>query len=107
MFEIDKFFEAFRPNRPDMKAIKSMFEYEQEIQKKPPLTVYESSPLQTERSFLYVLRVLMWERAKGELNTIAALCELRPTTDAGVFLATKIRGIITEIDGLVERLPKR
>ena len=106
MIEIDKFFKAFTPNRPNMKAIKSMFDNEREY-RKSPTTVYESSPLQTERNFLYILRVLMWERAKGELNSIAALSELRPTTDAGVFLATKIRGIITDLDSLVERLPRR
>jgi len=107
MFEIDKFFTAFRPNRPNMKAIKGMFEYEQEMQSKPSATVYESSPLQTERNFLFILRVLMWERAKGELNSIAALSGLRPTTDAGTYLATKIRDIITELDNLIERLPRR
>jgi len=107
MFEIDRFFDAFRPNRPDMRAIKAMYEHETEKQSQHPTTVYQSSPLQTERNFLYIIRILTWERAKGELNSIAALSELRPTTEAGLLLATKLRGIITEIDNIVEKMPKR
>jgi hypothetical protein len=107
MFDFDKFFEAFKPNRPNMKAIKSMFEYEKSVQNKQGSTVYQSSPLQTERNFLFILRVLMWERAKGELNSIAALSEMAPTTNANIMLSTKIRGMISDIDHAISKLPKR
>ena len=107
LLHIDKFFHAFKPNRPNMKAIKGMFDYEKDVNSRPSSTVYTASPLQTERNSLYMLRILMWERAKGELNGIAALSDTQPASEESAALATKIRGMITEIDYLIHKIEKR
>lgn len=102
----DKILKIIHAPKPNPKAVKPMFDHDKETRFKPS-TVYEASPLQTERNSLYLLRILMWQRAKGELNGIAALSEITPASEFNKNLATKIRSVITDLDYLIQQVQKR
>lgn len=61
-------------------------------------TIETNEPLKTQKS---MIQKMLWERAKGELNGMIAVCRTGPITEHCIILENKVQDLIMSMESVV------